>query len=170
MGGLVSGLGITTRERLYRATASRRLRRETYAPAYALTIVALGLCLGGCSYPLGSLLDEAKSKPGTVVAASRKPPSDADLAYARAAAAAALAKGGKDMSAPWENPRTGARGTITPIETAYAQDGSECREFLASYVVENDAAWLHGEACRKDEGKWVVRSLKPWQRDKDNFT
>ena len=138
-------------------------------PACALAIVTLGLCLGGCSYPLGSLLDEAKAKPGTVVAAS-KLPSDADLDYARAAAAAALAKGGKDMSAPWENPRTGARGTITPIDTAYSQDGSECRAFLASYVVENDAAWLHGEACRKDEGKWVVRSLKPWQRDKGNFT
>jgi surface antigen len=138
-------------------------------PACALAIVALGLCLGGCSYPLGSLLDEAKAKPGTVVAAS-KLPSDADLAYASAAAAAALAQGGKDMSAPWENPRSGARGTITPIDTAYSQDGSQCRAFLASYVVENDSAWLHGEACRKDEGKWVVRSLKPWQRDKGNFT
>ena len=147
----------------------RRLRRERHVLGCALAIVTLGLCLGGCSYPLGSLLDEAKAKPGTVVAVS-KLPSDADLDYARAAAAAALAKGGKDMSAPWENPRTGARGTITPIDTAYSQDGSECRAFLASYVVENGAAWLHGEACRKDEGKWVVRSLKPWQRDKDNFT
>ncbi len=149
---------------------SWRLCRERCARAFALAIAALGLCLGGCSYPLGSLLDESKAKPGAVVAASHKLPSDADLAYASAAAAAALAKGGKDMSAPWENPRTGARGTITPIDTAYSEDGSECREFLASYVVENDAAWLHGEACRKSEGKWVVRSLKPWQRDKDNFT
>jgi surface antigen len=170
MGGLVSGLRITTRKRLYRATTSWRLRREGRAPACALAIVALGLCLGACSYPLGSLLENAQAKPGVPVAGSGKLPSDADLAYASAAAAAALAKGGKDLSAPWENPRTGARGTITPIDTAYSQEGSECRAFLASYVVENDAAWLHGEACRKDEGKWVVRSLKPWQRDKGNFT
>jgi hypothetical protein len=138
-------------------------------PACALAVVALGLCLGGCSYPLGSLLDGDKAKPGAFKVTS-KLPSDADLAYASAAAAAALAQGGKDMSAPWENPGTGARGTITPIDTAYSQDGSECRAFLASYVVENDSAWLHGEACRKDEGQWVVRNLKPWQRDKGNLT
>ena len=78
-----------------------------------------------------------------------------------------LINGGKDMSAPWENPRTGARGTITPIAAAYAQDGSSCREFLASYVVKDNEAWLQGEACRMHQGKWVVRSLKPWQRNQD---
>ena len=25
---------------------------------------------------------------------------------------------------PWENPQTGARGTITPLTSAYSQDGS----------------------------------------------
>jgi hypothetical protein len=73
MGGLVSESGVATRERLYRATVSRRLRRERHVLACALAIVALGLCLGGCSYPLGSLLDEAKVKPGKVVAASKLP-------------------------------------------------------------------------------------------------
>ena len=37
-------------------------------------------------------------------------PSEADLAYARAAAAEALARGTKDTSHPGENPHTGARG------------------------------------------------------------
>src|SRR5581483_4825153 len=53
MGGLVSG--VATRESLYRATLFRRLRRERQVPACALAIVVLGFCLGGCSYPLGSL-------------------------------------------------------------------------------------------------------------------
>ena len=35
---------------------------------------------------------------------------------------------------PWENPSTGARGTITPLAAAYNQDGMTCRDFLASYV------------------------------------
>jgi surface antigen len=77
-----------------------------------------------------------------------------------------LTKGGKDVSAPWENPRTGARGTVTPIAAVYSQYGAQCREFLASYVVKNNEAWLQGEACRAQQGSWVVRSLKPWQRAK----
>ena len=94
--------------------------------------------------------------------------SDTDLAYASAAAADVLTKGGKGVSAPWENPRTGARGTVTPIAAVYSQDGSQCREFLASYVVRDSESWLTGEACRMQQGHWVVRSLKPWQRAKND--
>ena len=35
---------------------------------------------------------------------------------------------------PWENPTTGARGTVTPLSTAYSNNGTTCRDFLASYV------------------------------------
>jgi surface antigen len=141
--------------------------------ACALAVVALGVLAGGCSYQLGSLLDRegdktpAASAVGPVVAGSGELPSDTDLAYASAAAVEVLAKGGKDISAPWENPDTGARGTVTPIATAYAESGAQCREFLASYVAKNNEAWLQGEACRAHQGRWVVRSLKPWQRARD---
>ncbi len=142
--------------------------------ACAFAVVALGLSAGGCSYQLGSLLEKSSDKVGLagpggkLVPGSGGLPSDTDLAYASAAAADVLMNGGKDTSAPWENPSTGARGTITPIATAYAQDGSLCREFLASYVIKDNEAWLQGEACRMRQGKWVVRSLKPWQRAKDH--
>lgn len=91
-------------------------------------------------------------------------PPDGDLAYARAAASEALRRNEKDASLPWENPRSGARGTVTPIASAYSQDGHTCRNFLASYVNGGDAAWLTGEACREGKGTWEVRSLKPWKR------
>ena len=39
-----------------------------------------------------------------------------------------------NASQPWENPNTGARGTVTPTASAYTQDGFTCRDFLASYV------------------------------------
>ncbi|HEY6755343.1 MAG TPA: RT0821/Lpp0805 family surface protein [Pseudolabrys sp.] len=90
-------------------------------------------------------------------------PPDADLAYARAAASAVLSRGEKDTSMPWENPRTGARGTVTPIATAYTQDGRMCRDFLASFVSGNSQSWLQGEACKQQQGEWEVRSLKPWK-------
>jgi len=102
------------------------------------------------------------------VADSAKPmselPPDVDLAYARAAATEVLAHGDKQEGVHWENPRTGARGMVTPLASAYTQDGLTCRDFLASYVHEGSEAWLQGEACRVHQGVWEVRSLKPWKR------
>ena len=74
------------------------------------------------------------------------------------------ARGGKDVSAPWENPQTGARGTVTPIATAYAQDGLTCRDFLASYVQAAAEAWLQGEACRSTRAAGRCAALRPWKR------
>jgi surface antigen len=91
-------------------------------------------------------------------------PPDTDLAYARAAASEVLRRGEKDASLPWENPHSGARGTITPLATAYTQDGQTCRNFLASYVTSSAEAWLQGEACQEQKGGWEVRTLKPWKR------
>ena len=63
---------------------------------------------------------------------------------------------------PWENPKTGARGTITPLAAAATQAGVTCRDFLASYVRNGSESWLQGEACRA-RGKWEVRNLRPWK-------
>lgn len=91
-------------------------------------------------------------------------PPPADLAYARAAASAVLSRGEKDTSMPWENPRTGTRGTVTPIASAYTQDGQTCRDFLASFVSGSSQSWVQGEACKQQQGDWQVRSFKPWKR------
>ena len=86
---------------------------------------------------------------------------NADLGVARAAAAAMLDHDGQD-SAPWQNPVTGARGTITKVASTYSLGGAECRDFLSSYVRDNAESWLHGEACRDAFGHWDVRDLRPW--------
>jgi len=86
-----------------------------------------------------------------------------DLAFAKAAASEVLRRGEKDASQEWENPTTGARGTVTPIASAYTQDGQTCRDFLASYVTKSAQSWLQGEACQEDRGAWQVRALKPWK-------
>ena len=91
-------------------------------------------------------------------------PSENDLAYAKAAAALVLARTEKDASQPWENPRTGARGTVTPIADAYTQDGFQCRDFLASYIRDGAESWLQGDACRAHQGQWTVRKLRPLKR------
>jgi len=132
----------------------------------------LALSVGGCS--LSNQLDsffptgDKSERTGSVAQSSGKEeaqlPPPADLAYARAAASAVLSRGEKDTSMPWENPRTGTRGTVTPIASAYTQDGQTCRDFLASFVSGSSQAWVQGEACKQQQGDWQVRSLKPWKR------
>jgi 17 kDa outer membrane surface antigen len=131
--------------------------------------VAFGLSTGGCSYQLSGFSGKDE-KPELTSSVSRPArdkanvPGEADLALAKAAVHDVLSRGGQDTSAPWENPRTGARGTITPLATAYSQDGFMCRDFLASYVREGDESWLQGEACRIHQGKWEVKNLRPLKR------
>jgi hypothetical protein len=126
----------------------------------------LGLPVGGCSYNLSGFSGKAdKAEVTASVSPARAkasgPPAEADLAIAKAAVNDVLSRGGQDTSVPWENPRTGARGTITPIASTYSQDGLTCREFRASYVREGDESWLQGEACRIHQGKWEVKNLRP---------
>ena len=157
----------------YKGTRKARLWRLR-AKAIALSL-ALGAATSGCSmsYKLDSFMGK-DSKPEhtgsirpapaaqpTLVSAA---PADNDLAYAKAAAAEVLARPEKDASQPWENPGTGARGTVTPIADAYTQDGFQCRDFLASYIREGAESWLQGDACRIHQGKWTVRTLRPLKR------
>ncbi len=121
------------------------------------------------SYQMDSLFGGDKSDttgsitPPPGAKAAELPP-EADLVFTRAAVSEVLARGTKDASQPWENPRSGARGTVTPIASAYTMGGHTCRDFLASYVRGSSQAWMQGEACKQGKGAWEVRSLKPWKR------
>lgn len=87
-----------------------------------------------------------------------------DMVIAKAAAAELLARPEKGASRPWENPRTGARGTVTTVAEAYASEGFQCRDFLTSYARDGKESWLQGDACRIHQGRWTVRSLRPLKR------
>jgi 17 kDa outer membrane surface antigen len=165
----------------YNGTAPRNLCRF---PARLALVAALAAALtgGGCSfsYQLGSLFDKSDEAPadqtGSIAAdrtaaaelarAEALPDTAADdLGYARRAATKVLARGGNGSSLPWENPQTGARGTVTPLAPAYTEAGLTCRDFLASYLRESAGeSWLQGKACRGHQGIWQVRSLKPLQK------
>ena len=105
-----------------------------------------------------------RALPSPELRQSAELPPESDLAYTRAAVSEILSKGGKGASQPWENPATGARGTVTPISSAYSENGLTCHDFLASYMRNGSEAWLQGEACRFMQGKWEVRNIRPWQR------
>ena len=126
---------------------------------------------GGCAYRLDSIFSKNDAdveqtgsigKTGHELGDSGSPAlAEVDLAYARATAADALSRGGRDLSVPWENPQTGANGNITPLASSYTEGNATCRDFLASYVHGQTQSWLQGEACRSDHGAWEVKSLKP---------
>ena len=132
--------------------------------------ILMGSGLGGCSVggkDAAFAQMESNDFTGSIRAlapSSDNGPTEADLAMARIAASDVLTKGDKDSSQPWENPATGARGSVTPIAAAYTSDGQSCRDFLASYVKDRSESWMQGAACRSAQGHWEIRSLKPWRR------
>ena len=159
------------RRYLYNGTGALRLCWPLQRLA-AVTALLGAFSAAGCSYQLDSLFSKADAdieQTGSTIrsadqaghAAIAAPPSEVDLAYARAVAADVLAHAAKDSSIPWENPHTGASGNITPLAASYSDGAFTCRDFLASYVRGESEAWLQGAACRTREGKWEVKSLKP---------
>jgi surface antigen len=145
--------------------------RQLSAAVFSLS---LSLAAGGCSfsYQLDNLFakkDEAQvERTGalrtTLAKVTPELPAEPDLAMASAAVNEVLTQGGKDSSMPWENPNTGARGTVTPLAAAHNQDGVTCRDFLVSYVKNGTESWMQGEACRAERGKWEMRSLRRWKK------
>lgn len=144
----------------------------------------LGLAAGGCSMSMqleslfsdkdeatriaekgdarditGSLPMQATRRDGRAGAMTA-----ADWTFATAALREALDKSGDGASAPWQNPTTGARGTVTPVASAYAQDGFTCRNFLASQIGNGQEGWFEGTACRSERGKWDIRTTRPLQK------
>jgi hypothetical protein len=134
--------------------------------------LSVALVAGGCSfsYQLDSMFSRRDADAVTTgsISTPRQQhaalPQEQDLAATRRAVTEAMSKSGRDASVPWEDPATGARGTVTPLSAAYSQDGATCRDFLASYVRNGSESWIQGEACRGSEGRWEVRQMRPWRR------
>ena len=147
-----------------------RVGLSAIGPAGAvMALILVAVSAGGCSV---SRTDSAFARmdDGDVTGsiggtpAGGPAPTDSDLAFARNAASDVLTKGTKDSSQPWENPETGARGSVTPLAQVYSSDGRTCRDFLASYVNGSNESWLQGAACRTSQGGWEIHTLKPWRR------
>jgi len=133
-----------------------------------MALILIAVEAGGCSVSrndaMAKMYDADVTGSIGVSHVKQKVPSESDLAFARNAASDVLTKGDKDSSQAWENPETGARGSVTPLAQAYpTEDGRSCRDFLASYVNGSTETWLHGAACKSGQGSWEIHTLKPWQ-------
>jgi surface antigen len=132
----------------------------------AMTLILIGLGSGGCSLSRPDAYARMNVADFTgALGKQAATPTESDLAFARTAASDVLTKGDKDSSQPWENPETGARGSVTPLSQAYSsEDGRTCRDFLASYVNGRSESWLQGAACKAGQGRWEIHTIKPWTR------
>ena len=133
------------------------------------TLILIGLGSSGCGMSRGdgpfARMSDGDIATGSISPQQGRGPTDSDLAFARDAASDVLTKGDKDSSRPWENAKTGAHGSVTPLAKAYtADDGRNCRDFLASYVNGDTESWLQGAACQTANGHWDIHTLKPWRR------
>ena len=137
---------------------------------FVMTMILIGLGAAGCSMSRTDTNAYAKADDGDLTGSITRPkdaaPTETDLAFARNAASDVLSIGDKDASQHWENPETGARGSVTPLAQAYTgEDGRTCRDFLASYVNGKTESWLQGAGCRANHGgRWEIHTLKPWSR------
>ena len=131
-----------------------------------MALILIGIGAGGCSVsrPDGGFAKTGNDFTGSLGPPGTAVPTDSDLAFTRNAASDVLTKGDKDASQPWENPETGARGSVTPLAQAYTFDGRTCRDFLASYVNGTTESWLQGAACQTGHGLWEIHTLKPWRQ------
>jgi surface antigen len=141
----------------------------------------IAMLLGGCSMQLSSLLPGGVSDTGPTIirnnsnsddntgsiplhmASTRDIPmgmSAIDWPLAQAALKEALARTDDGPSVPWSNPASGARGTVTPIASAFTKDGLPCRNFIASHVKDGVESWSEGLACRVNQHTWEVKSVK----------
>jgi surface antigen len=134
-----------------------------------MAVVLIGVANAACSLsrfdaPFARTGDDFTGSVSSAAEPARSEPTETDLAFARNAASDVLTRGIKDASQPWENPQTGARGSVTPLAQPYVSEGRTCRDFLASYVNGQSESWLQGAACQTGRGQWEIQALKPWRQ------
>jgi len=163
----------------------RPRRSPAWASAAFATLLALGS--GACSMTmeLGSFLSDKDEKPAKVAQSAKADNRDVtgslalqskkterangghhtiDWQFTSAALKEALGQSDESASIPWQNPKAGTRGTVTPVASAYIKEGFACRNFIASHVGGGHESWYEGTACRVHRGEWEIRSARPLEK------
>jgi len=102
--------------------------------AIAASVIG-GMLVGGL---VGNLLDER----------------DKRLAAEAAQKAMETAPTGKSVA--WNNPDSGHSGTVTPTKTYQTANGTYCREYQTTVLIDGKQERATGTACRQPDGTWRV--------------
>jgi surface antigen len=58
----------------------------------------------------------------------------------------------------WRNPDSNAQYIVTPTSTHYRSDGSPCREYSTTAIIDGRKETVYGTACRQPDGTWQASS------------
>jgi surface antigen len=59
-------------------------------------------------------------------------------------------------SVAWQNPDSGHSGTVTPTRTFQTADGTYCRDYHTTVVIDGKQERATGTACRQPDGSWRI--------------
>ena len=136
------------------------------ARGIAVALVLTAPTLGGCavSFPMSSLLPGGDDVTGSL---SKVPfgalLDEEDRRRERAALATALDPQGDGSTVPWANPKSGHRGSVTAVGSAYPADSKVCRAFVGDLQTAGAPKTVQGKACTIAAGDWNVSDLKPFK-------
>ena len=82
----------------------------------------------------------------------------ADLNYYHRTSQQAMEVGQPGQPFPWQNPRSGVSGTVTPSGYYQNQTGQYCREYTQTINIGGRLQEGHGVACRQPDGSWRIQS------------
>jgi len=104
-------------------------------PAAIAASVIGGILIGGM---VGNLLDQR----------------DKQMAAEAAHRAMESTPTGKPVA--WSNPDSGHSGTVTPTKTYQTANGTYCREYQTTVLIDGKQERATGTACRQADGSWRV--------------
>jgi surface antigen len=104
-------------------------------PAAIAASVIGGILIGGM---VGNLLDQR----------------DKQMAAEAAHRAMETAPTGKSVE--WKNPDSGHSGTVTPTKTYQTANGTYCREYQTTVLIDGKKERATGTACRQPDGTWQI--------------
>ena len=81
-----------------------------------------------------------------------------DLAYHNGTAQSSFETQRTGTTSSWQNPDSGAAGTVTPTKTYQRNDGVYCRDFDQTITVDGQTELAGGTACRQPDGSWRIVS------------
>lgn len=112
--------------------------------AYGLAILAL-LSLGACT---------TAPPPPT--------PTESDRSLIHSTTQEALENVATGESLAWQNPQTGHRGTVMPLETDEEREDGPCRSYQQTFTAQNTTQAAYGLACRNEDGSWETIRVTPF--------
>ena len=59
-------------------------------------------------------------------------------------------------SSTWQNPNSGNSGYAYPTKTTIMNNGTPCREFIATVTIGSQPHQAYGTACRQADGSWKI--------------